>query len=255
MAKYTPQYNAFKALIITDKVSNYLIWIVFILALVPILLTNFVNCICIDVLNAIEYLNIALLLIGFILNSVKDYYLFPKAETKRRYDFIDNSFGSNFSLSQSDEYYTNDEVEKGNYKMAVNLFQDVFFTTSISKKMRVKAIMKSGIFSLVFIVMAIYGFKNSPLALPVLQLFFSAFILGDLIKLLLFINRNEHILDHLTTVFSSGNIDHSIILKNYVQYETNLSWAMILLDDKVFKKKNDSIEKKWQKVKTKYNIK
>lgn len=256
MPKFAPQQDVFKTVLQLDKISNWIIWIVFVLSISVAILPSIELEKEIDsyVIRVIEVTNIFLLIIGFTLTTIKDFYLFPKAETQRRRDYIDNSLGVNFSLKNSEQYYTNDEVKPGVYKMGVNLFQNVFFTTTISRKMQTAYITKSVIFIVVFVVLAVYGFKNSPLALPILQMLFSAFVLGDLIKLFLFMNKNSKILESLTAFFSSKNTDETIILKNYIEYETNLAWAMILINDAIFNKYNESIEKDWQKIKTKYKL-
>lgn len=103
--------------------------------------------------------------------------------------------------------------------------------------------------------MAIYGLNNSPAALPILQFMFSAYVLGDFIKLLLFVQRNERILENMQNFFSSDGQTDSVIMKNFTEYETNLAWGMILLDDKIFKRNNKRLEKEWQDIKVKYAIK
>jgi hypothetical protein len=256
MARYSPQFNAFKLVLKFDKINFYLTWSAFILALVPIIIDQFdlIKKNNEDVKTIIEIFSMIVILAGFIIVSIKDFYLFPKAETKRRHDFIDNGLGVTFSLRNSEDYYTNNDLTPGMYKLGVNLFQNVYFTTLISKKMRPKHIWKASSFAGVFILIAIYGLKNSPIALPILQFLFSASILGDLIKLLLFVNRNEKILDQVKTFFSAGVKNESIILKNYIEYETNLAWGMILLDDTIFNKYNTETEQEWQAIKNRYNI-
>lgn len=256
MAKYAPQFNTFQLVLKLDHLNKIMIWTVFTLSLCPYFFkkigwddSNSLNAI-----QIIEYVNIILLIIGFIINAIKDHHLFPLAENKRRKDLIDNAFSTKYSLKNSEEYYTNEEVKPGINKLGVNLFQNLFFTVTVAKSMRAKVIFKTSLFSIVFILMAIYGFKNSPLALPVLQILFSAFVLGDLIKLLLFIHRNEIILENIQQYFSETRNNDATILKSFVEYETNLSWASILLDGKVFKKINDQTEKEWQLIKEKYQI-
>ena len=177
----------------------------------------------------------------------------PKAEKKRRYDALDNSFGSAFSLQNSKEYFTNDEVEFGINKLGVNLFQNVFYTTRLSDKMMTSYIVKSSIFGVVFFIMAIYGLKNSPIMLPIFQFLFSAVIFGDLVKFLLFHRENNRILDELIVGFQT-ELNKTTILKEYLDYETNISWGQILICDKLFDKYDKTLEGEWQKLKQKFNI-
>src|ERR1700757_3490032 len=50
-------------------------------------------------------------------------YIFTKAEMKRRLDWLDNSFGTNFSGKKSQNYFTNEHISPGLYKLAVNCFE------------------------------------------------------------------------------------------------------------------------------------
>ena len=256
MAKFVPQRDAFKWVLGLDKTSTIIIWIVFFLSLAPFVIDKFKLDLELTKITSevIQITNIFLLVFGFVINAIKDYYLFPLAETIRRRDLMDNSFGSKYSIENSDEYYTNDEINEGISKLGVNLFQNVYFTTTISKKMRLKYIVKSGLFLVVFIWIAIYGLKNSVIALSVLQLMFSAFVFGDLIKLLFFVQRNQRILENMQSFFSGNNQTEAEIMKNFTEYETNLAWGMILLDEKIFNKYNDKTEEQWQKIKQKYGI-
>lgn len=256
MAKYAPQYDTFQIVLKLDHINKFIVWAVFTLSLLPYFFKQigWDGSNSVIAVQTIEYVNIILLIIGFILNAIKDYHLFPLAESKRRKDLIDNAFSTKYSLKNSEEYYTNEEVNPGINKLGVNLFQNLFFTVTVTKGMRAKVIVKSSLFLVVFILMAIYGFKNSPLALPILQILFSAFVLGDLIKLLLFIHRNEIILENIQQYFSEAQNNEATVLKSFVEYETNLSWASILLDGKVFNKINDQTEKEWQLIKEKYQI-
>lgn len=250
MAKEVPQKKTFDYVVHLNSIGSWLIWIIFTLSLVPLFIP-------VDkdfyLLESLEWILLILIPIEFIISIIKTHYLMPKAERERRYDALDNAFGSNFSFQNSKEYFTNEEIPEGVFKFGVNLFQNVFFTTQLSSKMMMGFILRSSVFGSVFIIMAVYGLKNSPIMLPVLQFLFSASVFGDLIKFLLYHKENSRILEELKTAFHSSPSE-SIILKEYLDYETNISWGQVLISDRVFNKYNKTLEGEWQKIKLKYKL-
>lgn len=253
-----PQKETFRIVQSIDKFYIGLIWIVFFLSLIdpvvgyyklkPIGLAE-------KAINSFDYLIPIFIVIIFILFIIRNFILIPKAEKERRADFIDNSFGSKLSLYNSAEYYTNQEITVGVEKFGANLFQNIFFTTNISKKMRRFSIIKSSIVSLLLFLLAVYGFKNSPISIPILQLFLSVNVIGGLIRLLLYVDRNEQLLQQLQNYYDTRVENFPLLFKIYSEYESNLAWSTIVLDEKTFKKYNLEIEKKWQVNKSKYSIK
>lgn len=52
----------------------------------------------------------------------------PMAANERRKGFIDNSLGTKLLEKPVLNYYDNDSIEKGPYKMLVNCYENCFFT-------------------------------------------------------------------------------------------------------------------------------
>jgi len=253
-----PQKSDFDAVVRLKRTNNWLLYIIFVLSVtLPFLKSQEKYQ---EIVLMGEIFNITLMVIFAAITFIVDYYLFPKAERVRRSDFIDNSFGTISNVEQSEKYFSNDAIERGIYKASANLFENCLFTCKISKKMRFRQIMKSSIFALVIIGFAVIGFRNNQLAVPILQLFLSANILGDLIKLLLFVGKNERIFEDLLKLFGDRNFKSSPylylphFLKIYSDYETNLAWAMILLDSKIYKEVNPSLSVEWEALKQKLSI-
>ena len=258
MAKHAPQKKTFDLVKKLDKFIKINVWFVFILSIIPMVInevTIWDDAVKMNITRCVQVINVLLLVAGFIISAVKDYYLFPKAEFERRKDLIDNSFDTKYALKSSEGYFTNSEITSGVYKLGVNLFQNLLFTITVSKKMRPKAILKSVLFTILFFMISFWGFKDVPIALPFLQLLFSAFVFGDLIKLLLYVSKNEKILDDLQSVFANHQVTDASIYKCVLDYETNLAWGSLLLNDKIFNQINDETEEEWKIIKNKYQIK
>ena len=69
----------------------------------------------------------------------------PMAANERRKGFIDNSLGTKLLEKPVLNYYDNDSIEKGPYKMLVNCYENCFFTYNIIKVMLPKMAIKNTI--------------------------------------------------------------------------------------------------------------
>lgn len=250
----TPQERFFKYIGKIDKWHSFVLMALFGVTLLGIpSITTQLN-LEID-FGAIYRSGSSSLIIGlFVLSSIRNLYLFPKAESTRRVDLIDNSFGSRLSEENTVGYYTNEELALGMVKFGANIFQNVFFTTHISRKMIVPEIVKLTVFGLAFFALAVYGFGRTDITIPVLQLLFSIHAIGGFIRFIIYWVRNESLLNTLITHFDGESQNDPLILRLFSDYETNLAWSTILLSGRAFSKHNDTIEAAWQELKTKYKI-
>jgi hypothetical protein len=258
MAKYTPQYNLFKIINILASISRFVFWIVLVLSITPLIFKEF--CEGAHLFNIINILNIIGISLFFILEIISDYILIPQADSKRRDDFIDNSFGSGFSPNNSVAYYDNDEVSQGLYKASVNLFENCFFTYSLVKLTTIKKIIIPSIMFLFMVAFGYFGFQQVPYALSILQALFSANILGLLIKHLILLNRLATIQDSWIALFQQDDIKantykyQASIYRYWLQYETLHSKINAGIPEKVYNVNNPPLTEEWKKIKLKYNI-
>lgn len=258
MAEYAPQYNLFRTINRLASVSQFVFWSVLVFSIVPVVFKEF--CEAQNLINLINIFNIIGISLFFILEVISDYILIPQADSKRRDDFIDNSFGSIFSPNNSVGYYDNDEVNKGLYKAAVNLFENCFFTYSLVKVTTTKKIVSPAIMLLFMVAFAYYGFKEVPFALSVLQALFSANILGLLIKHLILLNRLTTMQDSWIALFQHEDIKSNThkyqtsVYRYWLQYETLHSKINAGIPEKIYNKNNPSLTEEWKKMKLKYNI-
>lgn len=210
-----------------------------------------------DICNS---LNIVCLIVYFIIDSIVEYVLFPNAEDIRKSDFISNSWGIITTSKPSEQYYSNDEINFGLYKMTLNLFENSFFSYNVSKSMLLKKIIITSFFAVLIIVISYYGFKSVPIAIPLLQVIFSTMILGDLIKLLIFINRVKRVFDNWELLFIHNDFAkdtskyQSEIYKNWLYYESTLARTQITLSNAKFNELNQRLSHEWNQIKAKFSI-
>ncbi|MCD8411253.1 hypothetical protein [Tenacibaculum finnmarkense] len=258
MAKYAPHINLFKDINKLSAIERIIFWVILGLSISSVVLNKFIVPQKVtDILNVLNIIGIGLF---FTIGILVEYIFLPQADSKRRDDFIDNSFGSKFSPKNSVEYYDNDEINLGLYKASVNLFENCFFTYSLSKIVTVSKIIIPTIILIVMLIISYYGFKEVPFALSTLQTLFSANILGVLIKHIILINKLSTIQDSWIQLFQ--NKDYKIntfkyqasIYRYWLQYETLHSKISAGIPDSVFQKNNESLTLEWERIKSQYNI-
>lgn len=258
MAEFAPQYNLYKIIGTLSTVAQWTFWSILIFSTVPVIFYDF--CDKYNLLHFINILNIIGISIYFVIEIIIDLILMPMADSRRRDDLIDNSFGSSFSPNSSIGYYDNDEINMGIYKVAVNLFENCFFTYSLVKVMTSRKIIIPTITLIAVGVFAYIGFKEVPIALTILQVLFSGNILGSLIKHLILINRLSSIQDSWISLFQNEDFqaNHSNyqthIYRYWLQYEALHSKINAGVPDKVFNKLNPSLTQDWKQLKQRYKI-
>lgn len=258
MAEFAPHTNLFKIKNKLSSIASAIFWSILIFSLAPIIFTQF--SIPDKVTDIINILNIIGISTFFLIEIVIEYLLLPQADSKRRDDFIDNSFGSKFSPKNSIGYYDNDEIGKGLYKASVNLFENCFFTFSLSKIVTISRIVLPTVMLFAMAILAYYGFKEVPFALSILQALFSANILGLLIKHLILINKLSAIQDSWVNLFQNTNFKsetykyQTSVYRYWLQYETLHSKINAGIPDNIFNKNNDMLTQEWEELKAKYNI-
>jgi len=259
MAQFAPQYNLF---VIIDKIRQWILWIfcfIFILSIVPEILK--LLSVKLNFEDLISTLNIICIICFFVLETIVENILVPQADSKRRDDFIDNSFGSSFSSNPSIGYFDTAELEQGLFKAASNLFENCFFTYSLVKAVTIRKTLLPTVVLLSITVFAYYGFKEVPFGLTLLQALFSATVLGNLINHFILMVRLHSIQDAWITLFQNQDIRSNtekyktLIFRYWLQYETLHSRIQAGIPDKIFKKFNSGLTKEWEEIKTRYNIK
>jgi hypothetical protein len=207
--------------------------------------------------DKMDALNSLCILTYFALDLIGS-YLLQKAEMLRRLVFIDNSFGVNLTGKKSAGYFTNESLTPGVYKMAVNCFENSFFSHFISSKMLVRLALKNTPIAAVFITAASMG--EAKIVNLIFQLSLPVVLLQQLVKLAFYVSTTETVLNNFKTLYSDlrGNPPSDKrtpeILRNVIQYETNISWGSIPLSSSLFNKFNDELSVEWDRMKTEYLI-
>lgn len=258
MTKFAPHYNPHKVTAQVRLVNEWIFWVVFVLGFTPVFFHDlFVTS---SIMTLLDIINIICILLFFTLEVIVEFILFPQSEQKRRDDFLDNSFGSKFLTANSIDYYSNDNVAEGLYKAASNLFENSFFTFSLTKALTFSKIIFPSIVLLTVFVLAYFGFNKVSLGLTILQVLFSMNVLGNLIKHLILQNNLSVIYENWIALFqlpdfkSHPNKYNAQIYRIWIHYETILTRIQPGIPKRKFNKLNPGLTADWSQIKNKYSI-
>lgn len=234
------------------------LWIIGVFSIVLPFLNTFSYNVIIHIINDVaNFLYFFILISYYILDLYTETFLYPATARKRRKGFIDNSLGSKFLEKATQNYYSNDEINVGPYKMLVNCCENCYFTFNIAKAMLPIIVLKNIFFSIVALAIAYFGINNNLIAIPVLQILLSSLFITELVHHINFVVKLNQLFEKFLDAFVNIK-DNSLFLQQavllYVEYETVLAYNKAPLSDKVYNKLNQKLTKEWEKIKERYEI-
>ena len=204
-----------------------------------------------------DFANIVLTIGYFIMNTVTEVFIYPSTAIKRRKGYIDNSIGSKLLDKPLVGYFSNDSISQGSYKLAVNCYENCFFSYNIAKAMTLQIVIKNSVFFVFFLGCAYLGFQGNIIASPIIQIFISTLFLDELIHHLNFRTKPKKILDSFQQLFTQKLNPNDLGTPIFfaLDYETVLAYNKSPLSDKIYKKLDPQLSKEWEELKKRYDIK
>ncbi|MFD2585497.1 hypothetical protein ACFSQJ_01070 [Croceitalea marina] len=254
MTKKVPHSKLYK---IVSKLSNTLNWLLIIstiISLVIIALNNF-SITSNPIISLWLSRLLALLGIVFFVLEIIQSQTYHRAELQRKNDFMDNSLKTKLADTNSNEYYTNDDISNGVYKMGVNCFENSFFTKNITSKMLTKQIIYTIVIWIVLWSVILTAPNNVFVEVILLALPFS--VANDLRKLCRLNKDVETVFTNFKNIFSATKKSkiEPLIIDNVISYEKSISYNSIPLNSKIFDELNDELSMEWNNIKKEYKIK
>jgi len=253
MTRIVPHQQIFSRAKVFDKWANNFIYLSSALSIALIFLHTPHDKL-IAALNALNCVFLTVIVFFDILFN----YIFFEAGKAKRLDFIDNSMGTDFSGAKSQGYFSNENVAAGIYKMAVNCFENSFFSTQISGKIITAAWVKFVIVLIIFVFSAALG--EQKIVNLLFQLSLPILLFQQALKITLFYLRVSSCYQSFLQLFNDfkqrGNNtgQDPEILKIVLDYQTTLTWGAVPLSDKLFNKYNPTLSRKWNELKATYHI-
>ena len=209
----------------------------------------------INLLNMLNYFFI----IGYgILYIVVEIIMQPMVAKERRKGFIDNSLGTKLLDKPVLNYYDNDSIKQGPYKMLVNCYENCFFTYNIIKAMLSKMVIKNTIIFVLLLIFAYHGIKDNIVAIPFLQLFLSSLFLIELVYYIAFFFRLKNLHENFKQIFNAPELIKNNTIQNAIymvlEYETTLAYNKSPNSNSVYQKLNNKLTEEWNSIKQNYDI-
>ena len=253
MTKKVPHDKLYKLVTNLSSALNWLLIISTIISIVIIILNN-INLNSNPNTSLWLSRSLALIAIVFFILDVIQSHIYHRAELQRKNDFMDNSLQTKLADANSNEYYTNDDISKGVYKMGVNCFENSFFTKTISSKMLVKQITYTIVIWILLWCVILTAPNNVYIEVILLALPFS--VANDTRKLYRLNKNVEMVFGTFKKIFSSTKKSkrESLIIDNVISYEKAISYSSIPLNSKIFDELNDELSIEWNDIKKQHNI-
>lgn len=240
------------------SIETVLLWITLvipiILVIIPYIVVNGRNCT--DLFNILSYISIISYALLYIIVEI---IMQPMVASSRRKGFIDNSLGSHFLNKPVTNYYDNDTISLGPYKMLVNCFENCFFTYNLVKATLLKKVIFNFLLFLILAFLAFYGIRNHSFAIPFLQLFLSSSIFMELVFHIVFYFRLSSLYEKFKFFFSQTKVSKKEIIQEaffmVLEYESTLAYNKSEISDAVYKKMNLELTEEWNNMKILYKIK
>jgi len=178
---------------------------------------------------------------------------------EKRSDFVDNSFGTNYSSNKSKKYYNNETIENGILRMGANSFESCYFTYNLSIKGLKNKWIINLIVAVIILSLAIQGYNN--VLTMVLQLTLPIYLISDAVNHSVFCLRIKNILDSFCRLYNdlmevelTSKKEPEIIL-TVLNYETTLTTFNLLISESLYTKHNPHLSDQWEKLKEQYKLK
>ena len=198
-----------------------------------------------------------IIILYFILSLYNEIILYPTTAEKRRKGFIDNSLGSKYLTEETKNYYSNDNLEKGPYKMLVNCYENCFFTLSIANKMYFSMVLKSLFCFILMLIIMYIGIKDNIFLINIIQGIISVKIFVGFVHWIAFRNKLNQLIEKFKDFFSTKNEEKTIEKSIFfvLEYEIALTSYKGSLDDKIYNKYRKDWTEEWESIKKRYEIK
>lgn len=201
--------------------------------------------------NLIQGIFVLLVLGLFISGQVSRLYFAPRAEDKRREEFLSNALNVNLTHERTIGYYNNDETDPTR-KVGLNVLENTLFTKTIALAMVKRERLVSGCYLVIWLTLLLNRDTDLGLISAAAQAVFGEQIISRWLRLEWLRIRSEKIFRELHRAFLSNPTPHVLgaqIMEAFSTYEATKSSASIVLSTRIFDDLNPSLTQEWTDIK------
>ncbi|WP_206411754.1 hypothetical protein [Lysobacter enzymogenes] len=245
--------NYYRQVELADKSSDWLFYLGATLSLLSLFIDQTTSPRLSNAALTLFCLDVVALL---CLSTASRLYLTPRAEDRRRQDFLSNAFGVSLTHVRTEGYYNNDQTLPIR-RLAAQTLENSLFSKTIALRMARRERTKIAIYATIWILVAINRQVSVGVILAISQVIFSEQILAKFLRLEWLRNRFEHVYENTYRLFQttprSGDFN-ACALELLTMYETTKATASITLDSRDFSKINEETSAEWESIKTTLHI-
>ncbi len=201
--------------------------------------------------NLIQGTFVVLVLSLFVAGQISRLYFSPRAEDKRREEFLSNALSVNLTHERTIGYYNNSEIDPIR-KVGLNILENTHFTKAIALEMVKRERLVSGTYLAIWLVLLLNRDTDLGLISAAAQAVFGEQIISRWLRLEWLRIRSEKIFRELHRAFLSNPAPHVLgaqILEAFSTYEATKSSASIVLSTSSFDRLNPSLTQEWEDIK------
>lgn len=237
----------------TEEVSDWLFGIGAALSLVPLLIDKSKYPAIQQWISIVFAIDVILL---FAIGLVVRLYLTPRADDKRRKDFLTNATKVDLTHEKTVGYYNND-LQEPSRRLAAQVLENSHFSKAIVLKMAKQERIKVLFYGVLWIVCLMNRQTDLDIILAASQAVFSEQMLSKLLRTEWLRMRYEKTFEDVYRLFQSHTTPSefdAMALESLLLYESSKSNGGIVLSSAVFNALNDSLSDEWEKIKKSLNI-
>ena len=192
----------------------------------------------------------------FVLGMLTRFYFTPRAEQKRRQDFLTHAFGVSLTYENTVDYYNNDFGDASK-KLGAQVLENSFFSKELVRRAAYFERIRTVGYFIVWSVLLVSRRTDYGVVLAATQAVFSEQILSKLIRLEWFRAKCEKVHDDVYRLFqSSAAVDKFLpmALESLLLYETAKSNAGIVIPSGLFHRANRELSAQWQEIRSRLNL-
>jgi hypothetical protein len=192
----------------------------------------------------------------FVTGMVARLYFTPRAEHKRRQDFLTEAFGVSLTHENAVGYYNNDFTDPPR-KLAAQLLENSYFSKELVLRIAHEQRIKAGGYFLIWLILVLNRQTEFGVILAASQAVFSEQLLSKAIRVDWFRSKCEKVHDDVYRLFQSDVAADRFLpqaLESLLLYETAKSNAAVVIPSKLFERMNPELSREWDAIRARLQL-
>lgn len=192
----------------------------------------------------------------FAIGAVSRMYFMPRADQKRRQDFLGHALGVSLTPENTQGYY-NTLLNQGPKRLAVQLLENTFFTKELTRRAAHVQRATVLIYAVIWIAIVTVRETDFGIILAVTQFVFSEQIILKWIRVEWLRSNAERVYASTYRLLQSRVGAKQFLpqaLDDFVSYETAKATAGVVVPSKLFDKLNNHLSRSWDDIRSKLNV-